>query len=320
MTVEQADIGAVIGHEAAQAALNAAFAADRMHHGWLFHGPRGIGKMRLALQFALRLLEVKASGFDIPASDPTARRVLSGGHPDIRIVQRPVDENGKTKTEIPVETVRELVRFFALRPGVSGRRVAIIDAVDELNRFGANALLKILEEPPEGGVLILISHGEQAQPPTIRSRCRLLRLAPLPDEAHQQVLRTRTEGETAPAADLWEGRPGLALRFASADVEDARKAAIAALSALGRGGREAAGFVAAASRSDEALAVALEVFRQAVRRRMTRFARAVEVGDHALAWLDLSRIEAESRELNMDRAQTAALALRRVTELARGRA
>jgi DNA polymerase-3 subunit delta' len=198
-----------------------------MHHGWLLRGPRGVGKARLALQFAAFLLGGQSPPeLSVDADDKVGRLIIAGSHPDLRIIRVPVDDKGKAKTEIPVDTVRELADFFALRPAMGGWRVAIIDAVDELNRFGANAILKTLEEPPPRAVLFLIAHGERALPPTVRSRCRVLPCGPLSERETiaalelAQMPRARAE-ELAKASP---GRPGRALAVQGPDADAASDA------------------------------------------------------------------------------------------------
>ena len=111
---------------------------------------------------------------------PTFQRIANGGHADLMVIERGEDpKTGKMRTEIPVDEVRRLNRFFSMTGAETGRRIAIIDAVDELNRNAANALLKILEEPPKDALLLLIAHRPGRLLPTIRSRCRRLALSPL---------------------------------------------------------------------------------------------------------------------------------------------
>ena len=319
MEIEGAEFGIVAGHEAVKKTFLAAMTSGRFHHGWLLKGPRGIGKSRLALQMAIRLLgggqdAVLRTGVE----DPVARLLAAGSHPDFRMIRQPEDDKGKKKAEIPVESVRELAQFFSLRPALGGRRVAIIDALDELNRFGANALLKPLEEPPLGAVLILLSHGERAVLPTIMSRCRVLPLSILPEKEMREAL-----GETgAPAArveDLMRlapGRPGRALAFQGAEVETAEKAVRAALRSINR--LESPALQAALSavgKSDAALGVSLDILRRSVARRASSETDPVLAGEFAAAALDLGRLEAEAFELHMDRAQTLAMAFGRIARL-----
>src|SRR5262249_8208114 len=141
----------------------------------------------------------------------------------------------KRKSEIPVDSVRELSEFFALRPAMGGWRVAIIDAVDELNRFGANAILKTLEEPPARAVLFLISHGEQMLLPTVRSRCPVLRCGALSETETLQALAAAglDQAKAAEVARLAPGRPGRAMQLEGSDAAAASDAVIAALRNLG---------------------------------------------------------------------------------------
>jgi DNA polymerase-3 subunit delta' len=241
--------------------------------------------------------------------------VLAGSHPDLRIIQRPVDDKGKRKTEIPVDSVRELTQFFSLRPALGGWRVAIIDAVDELNRFGANAVLKTLEEPPAKAVLLLISHGEQALLPTIRSRCRVLRCGPLNDREELAVLAQA--GHSAAKADtiaqLAPGRPGRALELSDGDSGDS-----GAIDRLLRddGPVDPAalqGALQSAAKSDGALAITLERLRASLQRRALRESNPTAAGDLADAALAVARVGAEAQALNQDRAQTIAAALQAVS-------
>ena len=176
------------------------------------------------------------------------------------MIRLPVDDKGKQKSEIPVDSVRELSQFFSLRPALGGWRVAIIDAVDELNRFGANAILKTLEEPPARGVLFLISHGEQAILPTIRSRCRVLRCGPLNEHETLQTLQSAgVEGDRAETvAQLAPGRPGRALQLEGADAIAASEARVgrAARSRRRRCDAVCMQRIGAAAKSDVALAAA----------------------------------------------------------------
>lgn len=315
MEVPASDIGPVFGHDLAREEFLSALAANRMHHGWLVRGPRGIGKARLALRFAMRLLGDKADFSSAP--DPSiASLAAAGSHPDLRIVRRPVDDKGKMKSEIPVDSIRELTQFFSLRPALGGWRVAIIDSVDEMNRFGANAILKTLEEPPRKAVLLLVSHGEQAMLPTVRSRCRVLRCDPLGERDALAVLALagHAGGKATTIAQLAPGRPGRALELMQGDVADSGMAIDTLL--RGDGSLDASALHAAlaqASRGDGTLALLLDRLRAHLQRRAMREANPVAAGDYADAALALTRIAAESDVLNQDRAQTIAAALEAVS-------
>ncbi|WP_146590123.1 DNA polymerase III subunit delta' [Puniceibacterium confluentis] len=213
----------LIGQGAAEQAFLSAFAADRLHHGWLITGPQGLGKATLAWRIA-RFLLVTPDPVDdggmfgapppprslsIAPDHPVMHRTRALSEPGLKLVRRAWDDKAKRlKTQLTVEEVRELKGFFALSATDGGRRVVIVDSVDEMNPSAANAILKLLEEPPARTVLLLISHQPSGLLPTIRSRCRELRLSPLG------------------AADM-----SAALAQAGADVGAQEAEALAALSA-----------------------------------------------------------------------------------------
>ena len=190
----------LFGHDAACAQVLEAFNGDRMHHAWMLTGPKGIGKASLAYQIARFLLATAPPGDSlfgtrplttslfVPADHPVASRIRAGSEPGLCILRRPVDDKtSKLKTVIPVDTVRELRRFFNLSAGGNGRRVVIVDCTDEMNANAANALLKVLEEPPQDAVLLLVTHQPSQILPTIRSRCRTLACTPLSPEDLQHA-------------------------------------------------------------------------------------------------------------------------------------
>jgi len=211
------------GHEIALAEWAAAMESGRMHHGWLLQGPRGIGKAHLALRMAAGALGVPTG----QTVHPVADLIAAGSHPDLRVVRIPVDDKGKSKSDIPVDSIRELSRFFNMSPAMGGWRIAIIDALGDLNRNGANALLKTLEEPPARCLLLLVSHDGGSVLPTIRSRCRVLRLSPLNEPQAAAVLTANgvTGADAKEALSLAPGRPGLALSLSSPEGLEAAKAA-----------------------------------------------------------------------------------------------
>lgn len=320
MEVAVNELGQVFGHGAAKQEFLTAAASGKLHHGWLLRGPRGVGKARLALQFAMHLLGNGNGQLSMTADSAVGRLLVAGSHPDLRIIRRPIDDKGKQKSEIPVDSVRELSEFFAMRPAMGGWRVAIIDAVDEMNRFGANAVLKTLEEPPARAVLFLISHGEQLLLPTVRSRCRVLRCNALNE--HDTLSALAAGGVTGARADeiahIAPGRPGRALELEGADAAAAANAITAALRTLAES--DASAFQAAlsqASKGDASMAAAMESLRISLQKRAARETDPVVAGDWASAALDVMRIDAEAQALNQDRAQTIAAALSRVARLAR---
>jgi DNA polymerase III subunit delta' len=177
------------GQAEAERALLEAYRGRRFHHAWLIAGPAGIGKATLAYRMARFVLAhpdprtpavQRATSLHVDTDHPVARRIAAQAHGDLLVLERTVNEKtNKLRQDIQVDDVRRTVTFFGSTAGEGGWRVAIVDAVDELNREGANALLKILEEPPRRAVLLLVSHSAARVLPTIRSRCRLLALRPL---------------------------------------------------------------------------------------------------------------------------------------------
>ncbi len=187
------DTTSLLGQSVAQSAFAEAFNSDRMHHAWLITGPQGIGKATLAWQIAKFLLAqptdsggmfgatpTKAETLTIAPDHPVSRRIAALAEPRLFLCRRPWHEKGKKlRQNITVEETRKLKGFFNLSATDGGYRIAIVDSADEMNVAAANALLKILEEPPEKTVLLLISHQPSRLLPTIRSRCRKLTCAPL---------------------------------------------------------------------------------------------------------------------------------------------
>jgi DNA polymerase III subunit delta' len=179
---------ALFGHTAAEAALLAAYRAGRMPHGILIAGPKGIGKATLAFRLARFVLShpdpsardvQDAVSLQIDAASPVAGRIAAQAQPDLLVIERTVNERGVLRNQIAVDDIRRTVPLFGSTAGEGGWRIAIVDAVDDLNRSGANALLKVLEEPPKRGLLLLIAHSTARVPPTLRSRCRIISLRPL---------------------------------------------------------------------------------------------------------------------------------------------
>ncbi|MBM3606380.1 MAG: DNA polymerase III subunit delta', partial [Alphaproteobacteria bacterium] len=171
----------VIGQDSAIAAFVEAARGGRLHHAWLLTGPRGVGKATLAWTIA-RWLLAGADSADLFADrdSPEARRIAALSEPRLQLIRRPWDDKtGRLRTEITVDEIRRLLSFFHLSAAEGGRRVAIIDAADDMNIAAANALLKALEEPPTDALILLVAHQPAGLLPTIRSRCRTLRLAPL---------------------------------------------------------------------------------------------------------------------------------------------
>ena len=203
--------------------------SGRMHHAWLLAGPQGVGKASFARAAALRLLADEAGppvttpDLDTPPDHRIAKLWEAGSHPDVMILERLYREKTKDfARSISVDQVRGLSRLFSTSPSFSPWRVVIVDAADDMERPGANALLKLLEEPPSNSLFLLVSHAPARLLPTIRSRCRVLRFNPLGDadmaSALRDALPEAQEREIAELVATGDGSPGRAVRFAGLDV------------------------------------------------------------------------------------------------------
>lgn len=212
----------LVGHDAAWREWRQALASPRMHHAWILSGLEGLGKGQFARAAAAELL-----------SEPGLPQPPVEMHPDILIPEHPPEnkeeakkrEDGgeyKRKRSIPIDEIRQLTHRLHTRPTLGNRRAVIVDPADDLERSAANALLKVLEEPPSGTFFLLVTHRPGRLLPTIRSRCRMLRFAPLPTAQIDAILR-----DTAPQADAAaraaaiaaaEGSPGAALDFIEQDL------------------------------------------------------------------------------------------------------
>ncbi|MFD0917980.1 DNA polymerase III subunit delta' [Pseudahrensia aquimaris] len=178
----------LFGHDDAFGRVEKAWQSGRLHHAWLISGPRGIGKATLAFHLAKGLLShPKGAADGVTLRDVTessAAQVANGAHPNLLHLTRPWDDKGKRfKTQLSVDEIRRTRNFYGMTAGGDGWRVAIVDAADDMNASAANALLKILEEPPKQSIFFVITHSAGSLLPTIRSRCQMLRLGPLPDNA-----------------------------------------------------------------------------------------------------------------------------------------
>jgi DNA polymerase-3 subunit delta' len=185
------DTAKLYGQEAAEARFLQAFNAGRLHHAWLLTGPKGVGKATLAWRIARFLLteeqaeagmfgdmpDAKPERLDVRADHPVLQRILAGSEPRLFKITRSMNPDTKRMRDvIVVDDVRKLGHFLSMSAAEGGRRVVILDAADEMNTQAANALLKMLEEPPKLTTFLLIAHQPQGLLPTIRSRCRELRL------------------------------------------------------------------------------------------------------------------------------------------------
>ena len=204
------ETGLLFGHREAEAALLAAYRSGRIPHAWLIGGPQGIGKATLAYRMARFVLAnsrplaasvQQAESLALDADHPVARQVAASSHGGLLTLERTANDRGVMRTVITVDETRETIGFFGSTAAAEGWRVCIVDTVDELNPNAANALLKILEEPPQQSLFLLVSHAPARVLATIQSRCRKLRLRALSTE--------NVIGAAAAAAGLDANDPAL---------------------------------------------------------------------------------------------------------------
>jgi DNA polymerase-3 subunit delta' len=287
----------MVGHVDAEARFMAARASNRLHHGWIFQGPSGIGKSIFARRIAALMLGAEAT--DAALDDRIMQLVASEGHPDLHWVKRELNEKDKLRQDITVDQIRDLNQFFSLRPAMSGWRVGVIDSLDEMNVSGMNALLKTLEEPPNNALLILISHGQKPMLPTIRSRCQVLRLYPLSDTDTKSAL-AGFDGDMSLARKLAHGRPGYGIQLSQTGGAKAVQAAQALLKSPVK---PSAGIVSSALSAAVTDEGALQAFTDTL---LNWLAEKAET-DPALGktWLEMHQVRATADALNLTPLQTA---------------
>ena len=236
----------LFGHAGTEAALLAAYRSGRVPHAFLLIGQKGIGKATLAYRLARFVLahpdpaapKVRtAPSLAVDPQHPVARRVAAQAHTDLLILERTLNDKGVLRQQIAVEDVRRTVSFFGATAGEGGWRIAIVDAVDELNRSGANALLKVLEEPPQRAILLLVCHSPARVPATLRSRCRIVTLRPLVQSDVAAALaaavgRPADDPQVKAAAAAADGSVARALAFLDEDTLALRQRALDELDRL----------------------------------------------------------------------------------------
>jgi len=213
----------LFGHDEAWRQFSSALNGGKLHHGWILAGPRGLGKAGFALRAAAALVD----------PDSQHRNLIERGtHPDILIIKRlpkeaskedeDPDTSGELKRSITIDQIRRLQASLTTRPGLSDKRAIIIDSADDLERNGANALLKSLEEPPVGTYFLLVSHASDRLLPTIRSRCQMLRFEPLGDADMASALAAAapdaSSEDIATLVRTGNGAPGQAIDFIGLDL------------------------------------------------------------------------------------------------------
>jgi len=245
---------ALMGQDEALGRVARALRSGRPPSAWLITGAPGIGKATLAYRIARYLLAYGATDagpadLSVPEDHPVARQVTAQSHPGLLVLKRAVNpKTGKLMTVLSVDEIRKLSDFFGMTSGAGGWRVAIVDTADDMNDNAANALLKMLEEPPANAMLLLLSNTPGRLLPTIRSRCQRLELRPLDDETLEKMLArelpemsgaersalTRVAGGSIGAAlSLATGEGAALAQEADRLIDNAREPDVLALLSLG---------------------------------------------------------------------------------------
>ena len=219
----------ILGQDRAVEQFKSAWNARSLHHAWLLAGARGVGKAHFARAVALRVLaEAAGPPVDLPGLDtsedhPIARLFAAGSHPDFRLLERLENpKTGNLARNISVDQVRSLGDLFGSTPALSDWRIVVIDSADDLEASAANALLKMLEEPPPNCLFLLVAHAPGRLLPTIRSRCRRLDFQYLTDDVMASVLEVElpevSAAEQTRIVSKAGGSVGRALAFAEHDL------------------------------------------------------------------------------------------------------
>jgi DNA polymerase-3 subunit delta' len=312
----------LFGHREAENALLHAYQSGRIPHAWLIGGAQGIGKATLAYRMArfvlahrdARTREVQsAETLEIDPSHPVARHVAAGAHGGLLTLERTLNDRGVMRTVITVDETRETISFFGSTAAVEGWRVCIVDTVDELNANAANALLKVLEEPPRQSLFLLVSHAPARLLPTIQSRCRKLPLRPL---AVDDVIRAAAGAAQIPlddpalaeAAAAADGSVARALTLLGGDALKLHQRTTALLKSLPRvdprelhalgdslGGSDRALLAAFVDSVDRWMAERLRADHAAASENLPRLARLAEV------WEKINRAARDTAEYNLER-------------------
>jgi DNA polymerase-3 subunit delta' len=310
----------LFGHHEAEAALLNAYRSGRIPHAWLIGGAAGIGKATLAYRMARFVLAhrnplgsnvQRAKTLHVDPSDPVARHVAAGAHGGLLTLERTLNDKGVLRTVITVDETRETISFFGSTAAVEGWRVCIVDTVDELNPNAANALLKILEEPPRQSLFLLVSHAPARVLPTILSRCRKLLLRPL---GTSDVIGAATAAANIPigdpalseAAAAAEGSVAHALTLLGGDALKLHQRTAALLATLPRiDPRELHALGDALGGSDR---VALATFIDSVDRWVSERLRSANANANlprlarlAEVWEKINRAARDTAEYNLER-------------------
>jgi DNA polymerase-3 subunit delta' len=312
----------LFGHRDAELTLLNAYRSGRIPHAWLIGGAQGIGKATLAYRMARFVLAhrdplaadvLSAQTLEVDPSDPVARHIAAGAHGGLLTLERSLNDKGVMRTVITVDETRETISFFGSTAAVEGWRVCIVDTVDELNANAANALLKVLEEPPRQSLFLLVSHAPARVLPTIQSRCRKLPLRPLAIDdvitaAAEAGQMSRHDAQLAEAAQASEGSVSRALNLLGGDALKLHQRTAALLDTLPRvdprelhalgdalGGSDRAALGAFVDSVDRWITQRLHADDGNANANLPRLARLAEV------WEKINRAARETESYNLER-------------------
>ncbi|MFC3124839.1 DNA polymerase III subunit delta' [Pseudoroseomonas globiformis] len=310
----------LFGHEATASSLAEAGVTGHLHHAWLLTGAWGIGKATLAFRLARWLLADRPEGqapLEVPPDHPVSRRIAAGSHSDLRVLS-PTAGTG-VKRMIRVDDVRALSRFVGLTAAEGAWRIILIDQVEAMNAEAQNALLKTLEEPPPGALLLLVSAAPDRLLPTIRSRCRRLELFPLKNGEMQEAMKCLapdlSEEQRSTLVRIGSGSPGKALGMAGGDglaLHEQVSAFLAALPFVGGQDLHQLADMLSSGRDGAAFGTFMALLRDQLGDALRRSARGQPapaflgsrpLADWATLWDTLGRLATETEHLNLDRRQ-----------------
>ncbi|MCW2307572.1 DNA polymerase III subunit delta' [Rhodobium gokarnense] len=328
------------GQAHAETELLDAYRSGRIHHAWILSGTRGIGKATLAFRMARFVLahpDPKAAAvagardLSVAPDVPAARKVAAGSHPDLLHLRRPYDDKRKRfKTELPVDEIRRTASLFGTTAGEGGWRICIVDAADDMNANAANALLKVLEEPPPRALFLVVSHNPGRLLPTIRSRCRKLALDPLAPETIAGELQAlglaggldeRTLHRVAVLGSGSLRRSVLLLRADGVALWDAFEDIAHGLPKMDRAAIHALADRVAARDADDVFATFKDIVRDWLTARVRDGAAAGASAGDLIAWSEawetINQANRTAAVLNLDRKQLVLDTFRTLAEAAR---